>query len=144
MRTGAPICGAAIARPLPNRDCQSRSVSRMSSRMTRTAVDRGLVIGSHRARRIGSPKSRMRCMVMRTSLSTKAAGRGGHQSLNMGIRGHRGQLRGFLVDQSDSCSPPYHLPVVKFTMEAWSTEDESNNQVVTCSVRLRVLQAPVM
>ena len=36
-RTGAPICGAAIPRPLPNLDCQSRRVSLMSSTMTRTA-----------------------------------------------------------------------------------------------------------
>src|SRR5689334_12773386 len=53
-----------MARPLPKRDCQSRSVSRMSSRMTRTAVEPGLVIGSQRARRIGSPRSRMRWIVI--------------------------------------------------------------------------------
>src|SRR6476619_5537369 len=53
-----------MARPLPNRDCQSRSVSRMSSRMTRTAVEPGLVIGSQRARRMGSPRSRIRWIVI--------------------------------------------------------------------------------
>jgi hypothetical protein len=63
-RTGAPICGAAIARPLPNRDCQSRRVSRKSSRITRTAVELGRVIGWQRVRRIGSPRRRMRWMVM--------------------------------------------------------------------------------
>src|SRR6185437_1132057 len=71
MRTGAPIWGAAMARPLPKRDCQSRKVSRMSSRMTRTAVEPGLVIGSHLARSIGSPRSRMRWMVIGAGLSAR-------------------------------------------------------------------------
>src|SRR5690606_8133801 len=45
-----------------------RRVSRMSSRMTRTAVEVVREIGSQLARRIGSPRRRMRWMVMRPIL----------------------------------------------------------------------------
>ena len=56
-----------MARPAPKRDCQSRNVSRMSSMMTLTAVEPGRVIVSHLARRMGSPRSRMRWMVIEGS-----------------------------------------------------------------------------
>src|SRR4051812_27883473 len=87
-RTGAPIWGAAIPRPPPNLACQSRRVSRMSSRMTRTAVDRGRVIVSQRGRRNGSPSRRMRWIV----IDEAAQGEGQKRWLNMHVVKKASQL----------------------------------------------------
>ncbi len=64
MRTGAPICGAAMARPILYFSFATRSVSRRSSAISRVAADFGFWTRSQRTRRMGSPSWRMRRTAM--------------------------------------------------------------------------------
>src|SRR5438046_8970261 len=87
MRTGAPICGAASARPILYFFLATASDARRSSATSRVAADFGFWTRSQRTRRIGSPSWRMRRTAMGRQFGGLAAGCNSRYRNCMGLAG---------------------------------------------------------
>src|SRR5204862_8118115 len=87
IRTGAPICGAASARPILSFFLAMASESRRSSATSRVAADFGFGTRSQRTRRIGSPSWRMRRTAMGRQFGGLAAGCNSRYRNCMGLAG---------------------------------------------------------